>query len=156
MRAKEILASLSGVSIPIFGIQWQPALPEITIARHLIRELEDRRVLFRDYEAEGPQYCVSSVEHIRSALTDFLKKADESSELYKRLQKMRTACRKFCDEIQKRSVSSGALALQRSVLHRELFRLRSVIGLCVGELSVGYELDVDDELASIIPFKPRG
>jgi hypothetical protein len=155
MKAKEILASLSGVSIPIFGIQWQPAMPDITTARHLIRELENRRVLYREYESEGTQYCVSSVDQIRSVLTSALKNADEGSELYKRLQKMRAASRKFCDAVQASAVVSSSQAVQRSVLHRELIKLRQVVGLCVGELAIGYGLDVHDELALIIPFNPH-
>ena len=155
MKPSEILASLSGVSIPIFGIQWQPPVPEITIARHLIRELEDRRVLYREYEAEGAQYCVSSIDHIRSTLTHALKNADEGSELYERLQRMREAARKFCDAIQASSVESSSHAAQRSVLRRALFELRQIFGLCIGELAIGYGLDVHDEQATIIPFNTR-
>ena len=153
MKAKEVLASLTGISIPIFGIQWQPPVADIKIARDLIRELEDRRVLFREEENEGASYCVSSVDHIRSVLTASIKHSSEGSELYKRLQKMRNACRKFCDALQSPGMSTAAYAVQKSVLKRELIKLRSVFGLCVGELSVGYDLDVDDELATIIPFK---
>lgn len=153
MKAKEILASLSGVSIPIFGIQWQPAKADITIARHLIRELEDRRALYRDYEAEGASYCLSSVEDIRGYLTAAVKDASEGTELYKRIQKMRVACREFCDAIQSPAFVTSPNTVQRSLLHRHLFKLRSTFGLCIGELSIGYGLDVDDDLASIIPFK---
>lgn len=66
---------------------------------------------------------------------------------------MRTACRKFCDALQSPSMTSSTYVVQQSILKRELTKLRAVFGLAVGELSIGYDLDVDDELAVIIPFK---
>jgi len=68
---------------------------------------------------------------------------------------MRDAARKFCDAIQANSVESSSHAAQRSVLRRELFMLRQIFGLCIGELAIGYGLDVHDELATIIPFNTR-
>lgn len=43
MRFKEILARITGVSVPIFGIQWQPTTPQIKVVRDLMRELEDKK-----------------------------------------------------------------------------------------------------------------
>ena len=43
--------------------------------------------------------------------------------------------------------------IQRSVLSQEISRLKKVAGPTVGQLSIAYGVDVEDELASIIPFR---
>ncbi|MGE8397999.1 MAG: hypothetical protein ACN6NT_10385, partial [Comamonas sp.] len=62
MHFKEILASVTGVSTPIFGIQWKPLTAEVTIAKDILRELEDKRVLYRPHDMEDSMHCHSSVE----------------------------------------------------------------------------------------------
>jgi len=42
--------------------------------------------------------------------------------------------------------------MQRSLLSRELVKLRKVAGEAVAAIAIAYGLDVEDELASIIPF----
>ena len=61
MHYEEILSRLTGISVPLFGVQWNPPTSEVTIARRIIRFLEDRRVLYNDYELEIPNHCVQSV-----------------------------------------------------------------------------------------------
>lgn len=152
MHFKEILANLTGVSIPIFGIQWKPVTLDVTIARNLLRVLEDKRVLYRPHEMEGVLHCFNSVTVIRQELTDTLQQVDAHSPLNKPLQKARRSCREFCDIIGSPKFNSAAGPVQKSLLARELTKLRHIVGNAVGEIAIGYGLDVEDELASIIPF----
>ena len=99
MYFKEILARITGVSIPIFGIQWQPTTPQIKVARDLMRELEDKRVLYRAEDLEGAHHCVYSVMDMRQKLTMSMQQVDTDDPLYKQLQKIRRASRSFCDVI---------------------------------------------------------
>jgi hypothetical protein len=152
MKFEEILSSITGISVPIFGVQWQPPAPEVRIARDLIRELEDRRVLYRPYEMEGPQDCLGSVKDMRGNLTTALQRLTAEGPLLKQLQRLRRACRHFCDIIGSVGFSQAAKPVQRSLLTRELAKLRDTAGAVIGAIALSYGLNVDDELASIIPF----
>ena len=52
MTFKQILSRLTGISCPVFGIQWNPPEPEITVAQRVISFLEDRRVLYNPFDLE--------------------------------------------------------------------------------------------------------
>jgi hypothetical protein len=152
MHPKEILARITGISIPMFGIQWQPQPAEIATARDLLRYLEDRRVLYRPFEMENSQHCVSSVLDMRQALTQSLKDLSPQSQLYKRIQKIRRACRDFSDIVGAKKFDDAPLPVQNSILFRELERLRKTAGLAIAEVAIGFNLDVEDDLAAAIPF----
>ena len=152
MRFKEILARITGVSVPIFGIQWQPTTPQIKVARDLMRELEDKRVLYRSEDLEGAHHCVYSVMDMRQKLTMSMQQVDTDDPLYKQLQKIRRASRSFCDVIGSPKFDTLPAPVQTSLLNRELAKFRQVVGSAVGAISIAYGLDIEDELASIIPF----
>ena len=152
MHFKEILASVTGVSTPIFGIQWKPITAEITIAKDILRDLEDKRVLYRPHDLEDSSHCRSSVENIRAILTSALKQVGANGNMGKQLSKMRRACRDFCDIVGSPLFNSAAPPIQKSLLSRELSRLRNTIGSAIAAISISYGLDVEDDLASIIPF----
>lgn len=152
MKFKEILASITGVSVPIFGLQWQPPAPDVRIARDLLRELEDRRVLYRPYEMEGAQHCLGSVNDMRGSLTAAAQRLTSEGPLLKQLQKLRRASRDFCDIVGSTKFDQAPLPVQQSLLNRELARLRKTAGSVVGAIALSYGLNVEDELASIIPF----
>lgn len=153
MEYKKILKNITGISTPFFGIQWEPPVVESDVAREIIVFLEDRRVLYGPEEQEGPSYCRQSVEKIREMLTDRMPRVSSSSEINKLLGNLRTQCKRFCDEIGSPSFPNLAVPVQKSILKRELEKLRLVAGKVIGALSVSYGIDVEDELASIIPFK---
>lgn len=152
MKYKEILASITGFSVPVFGVQWQPPAPEVRVARDLLRELEDRRVLYRPYEMEGAQHCLASVNDMRGSLTSAAQRLTSEGPLLRQVQKLRRACRDFCDIIGSTKFGEAPLPVQQSLLNRELSKLRKTAGSVVGAIAVSYGLNVEDELASIIPF----
>lgn len=149
---KEILARCTGVSSPIFGVQWTAPVLDVQVARDLVKDLENRRVLFRPVDMEGPDHCLRSVEEIRETLTDALKKVDSSSPLDKQLRAMRKAGMHFCDKIGHPDFIKLEVVVQRSVLERELFALRTAFGKALSEIAIAHGLDVEDDLATIIPF----
>ena len=81
MKFKEILARLTGFSVPVFGVSWNPPEPEVQKARRVITQLEDRRVLCNASELEVPAHCVQSVIEIRRMLSAELETLDATSEL---------------------------------------------------------------------------
>jgi hypothetical protein len=58
MKFERILKNITGISTPIFGIQWNPPVVEINIAKDIILFLEDKRILFNpiDMEDENQVY----------------------------------------------------------------------------------------------------
>ena len=152
MKFLQILRSINGISCPIAGVQWTPPKSEQATAKALMVALEDRRVLYAPFQMEGHQYCRISVEQIRGFLTDALKDVDNKSPLYTTLQKGRRAARRFCNIVGSPAFDTQLYSIQKSILIRELTRLRFEFGVVVASLALSYELDVHDELASAIPF----
>jgi len=155
MDYKKITGRITGISVPLFGISWNPVDEEKRAARDLLHFLEDRRVLYYPNEREGADYCRQSVEEIRKELTRSLKSftSAKGAAVVKQVQKFRRACRAFCDVIGRPGFDREDPVIQRSVLSQEISRLKKVAGPTVGQLSIAYGVDVDDELASIIPFR---
>jgi len=69
VRFKEVLARVTGLSSPVFGVSWNPPEPEVQVARRVVTFLEDRRVLYVPSEMEVPEHCVQPVLEIRRFLT---------------------------------------------------------------------------------------
>lgn len=153
---KEILNRLTGISTPIFGVSWNPSEPERARAKRVIALLEDRRVLYVPGEMEVPEHCVHSVIEIRHFLTDELQ-ALQGGESEGSLRAMRATCRKFLEVVQRQDgydvVRFGAHQghFASWVFNGALGELRGVFGLHVARLAAAYCVDVEEDLASILP-----
>jgi len=158
VKFKEIVARLTGFSIPVFGVSWSPPAAEVTIARKVITFLEDRRVLYNPYDMEDPGHCISSVIEIRQFLTGELGNLTDRDALAGNLRAMRAACRKFLDlvddKIGARYGFGGRGLAHDWVFMSALGELRGVIGLHVAALAAQHGLDVEGDLAAILPEKP--
>jgi len=156
MTFKEILSRFTGFSTPIFGVSWNPPEPEVQLARRILTLLEDRRVLYNPYEWEVRDHCIHSVIEIRHLLSTELARLDASNELGQSLRAMRAACRKFLD-----TVGSGDQGHSRVGFHPSghaafqfdtaLGALRGVFGIHLARIATAYGLDIEDQLASILP-----
>lgn len=156
MRFREVVSRVTGLSVPIFGVQWNPPEAECSVARRAIAFLEDRRVLYVPSEMELPHHCVESVLRIREFLTAELGKLDSESEVAKSLRAMRAACRKFLGTVeadQGRIIQFGASNGHYAswIFNGAVGELRGVFGIHVAALAASHGLDVEDELASILP-----
>lgn len=136
---KEIAGRLTGFSIPIFGISWQPDESDVKIAKRVVSFLEDRRVLYSPYDWEVPHHCVSSVFEIRHMLTDEIGKISQKKELHNDLQLLRSACRKFLDEIQQYKINTdGPLhmsSLNGWIFYSAIGELRGTFGIYIYQKS---------------------
>src|SRR4051794_34059934 len=108
MNWQELLSRITGFSVPVFGVSWNPPEAERAVAKRVLAALEDKRVLYRLTEYEYPDACESSVNDIRGRLTDELGRLEADTELAKNLRAMRASCRSFLD-----SVQTGHLAVNR-------------------------------------------
>nr|WP_321526635.1 DUF6650 family protein [uncultured Cohaesibacter sp.] len=152
MKFERICKSITGLSCPIFGIQWNPPTIEADQAKNIVLFLEDKRVLFNPVCMEDAGHCAQSVINIRSELTKTLQTLPNDSKLAKSLKQMRKACQECSNKLGQPEFSKFDTPVQTSILERELFKLREKCGSSLAEIAVTYGLDVDDGLASIIPF----
>lgn len=155
MRFSDVISRITGIDTPVFGISWQPDESEVSIAGRVIAALEDRRVLYSPSEVEVPEHCVQSILHIRCLLTKEISSTKPDSPLNKHLRAMRAACRKFLDKIG--NCHEGIVMKARHggwaswVFISALGELRGVFGYHIAALASAYGLDVEDELAAILP-----
>ncbi len=94
---KEIASRITGISIPVFGVSWNPPEAERKIVRETFIFLEDRRDLYNDFAHELDHEVSQSVLEIRSELTAGLKRLLEGSEAVPCFKAMRAACREYLD-----------------------------------------------------------
>jgi hypothetical protein len=117
--------------------------------------LEDRRVLFVPSEMEAPDHCVQSVLEIRRFLTNELQALCGGGELEASLRAMRAACRKLMNTVGGRSdiiafgAHSGHWASWK--FNGALGELRGVFGIHIAQLAGAHGLDVEGDLATILP-----
>lgn len=156
MHYKNIMSHFTGISCPIFGVSWNPSIPEINIAKKIIVFLEDRRVLFNPYYLEVFEQCIDSVLEIRKFLTNILIELINSKELKEHVEAMRAACRKFLD---KTNDKHGAIHHNIYFPGRNngenffivLGDFRTELGFRIGLIAMMFGLDLNDELSSILP-----
>jgi len=154
MKFKEIASRLTGISIPIFGVSWNPPKAHVTVAKKVITFLEDKRVLYNPYHLEDPRHCIESINEIRQFLTVEIGELNDAEGLPQSLRAMRAACRKILDIIQSHNLDAlhgfqnGASSW---IFNSALGELRGVFGIHLASIATQHGLDMEDELAAILP-----
>lgn len=156
MNFIDIVSRLTGISTPVFGVSWTPLETERGVAQRVIAFLEDRRVLYSPSEVEVPRHCVHSVIEIRHSLTKELGTLDRNASIEQSLSAMRAACRKFLDTVQADERTFVRFGADRShyaswVFIAAIGELRGIFGVHLATLAVAYGLDVEAQLATILP-----
>lgn len=158
MRFKEVLSRITGISVPVFGIQWNPPKTKRAVAKRVLAFLEDRRVLYVPSEMEQPEHGVQSVLRIREFLTSELGQlVEDEGQLSQSLRAMRAACRKFLDTVGPQdgpAVRNGFHHGHHAswAFNQALGEMRGVFGIYVAILAAAYGLNVEGGLASILPI----
>lgn len=159
IAAKSLVSRLTGFSLPFFGVQWTPPADEREIIRGLLTALEDRRVLFVPDHLEVISQVTSSVLQIREVLTESLQALPENSRAAGSVRAMRAACRRFLEEP---AAEFRNLMRWHGARHPgdeegspsffvALGELRATFGTHIAALAYQYGLDVEADLASILP-----
>jgi len=146
-KFSELASRINGISIPIFGVSWQPPESERVIIRSLLVFLEDRRALYNPFAFEMEHEVARSVLEIRTTLTDVLQRLPESSNALQNIRAMRAACREYLDG----SRDENGMRWRHSGFLAHLGRLRTIFGYHIAQLAVMYGIDVEGELAKILP-----
>ncbi len=158
-HVNSITVTASPTDVPQVSVEWSLPKPENEIAQDVISFLEDKRVLYNDYELEVPSHCAESVIHIREYLTQQLQGMPNTLGLPAQLRMMRGACRTFLNKVQtgRHSIiwENGFEGGPESwTFCTALGELRSLIGVYVALLMAEYDLGVEGDLAKILPLHP--
>lgn len=155
MKFTELANKLTGISCPIFGISWNPTDTQRSIARRIIIFLEARRVLFGDYGDEALCQCIESVTKIKEYLSSELPAIDDNSELSTYIRSMRKSCNKFLSCFPQNKQDKCRYCKEGNQEYwyfvSTIGELRGVFGIMIGQIAKAYGLDVEDDLARIIP-----
>jgi hypothetical protein len=159
MNWKQIAAHFTGLSLPVFGVSWNPPKPEVQLAQRLVNFLEDRRVLYNPCEMEVPEHCIRSVVEIRLFLTELLGELPSRQGLPEHIRAMRAACRRFLDQLGDRFDGGRARRPEWgfgfALLGTALGELRATIGFHLGAIALMHGLSIDKGLAAILPPASR-
>ncbi len=146
---------ITGISTPIFGFQWaDPGPTQRDRVRHFILVLEDRRVLFNPGFLEVRSEVIHSLHQIREACTAALKDFGETDFAIVPIKAIRAACRRFQDDA---TLDFRLYTNARHYDHEDigffvaLGALRATIGQQVAMLAAYYDIEIEGELASVLP-----
>lgn len=144
---------LTGVSIPMGGVQWQKTVGDKQVARTVITFLEDRRLLFGDRHVEDEGHCIASALELRSFLTEQITRAKPGKELDGCLRSMRGACRKFLEAggPHGRHFHRSHFPYEADGFSLALGDLRTTIGFQLAIILSQYNLPIEPELQSVLP-----
>jgi len=160
---RDLASRITGFSVPIFGVSWNPPEPERNHIRRLIHFLEDRRVLFVPYHLEVVEEVNHSVGEIRQQLTATLQALPDASYAASSIKVMRRACREFMTgpreefrhiagwDDQQWDRRRGGRRDGGPAYFMALGELRALFGMHLAALALAYGIDVEPELAAIMP-----
>ncbi len=153
LKFKDIASQITGFSTPIFGVSWNPSKTEKAIAKSIVNFLEDKRVLYNPTELEIPDHCITSVIEIRHFLAEKADGLDDKSELLANIKTMRSACRKFLDSSQRlhRGLNFFHNSYDSWIFYSALGEMRGMFGLCLSQIIISFGLDIEKDLAAILP-----
>ena len=147
---------MTGGSVgPFGGAQWERKDDDREIARRVLNLLADRRMLWKDFSVEIEEHCLQSANLARQELGKHLDNPEISSELARRLQLLQRLFRDFVDEVGPAGAEwdRPLRPMGTDPLSVALGRLRGLVGVQIGELAAEYDLDVSEELATIVPHQ---
>jgi hypothetical protein len=164
-----IRSRLTGIGFLSISASWNPPVAQRTVVLRLFNFLENRRVLYVPAHFETPGDVDQSIIQIRNELTHILNDLPENSRASRRVRHLRTACRHFLEDAPP-DYRNLARALRddfdyvppaRWRDHGErgltpgyfvaLGELRATFGLQLSALAAEFEIDVEEDLASIFP-----
>lgn len=155
MKFKDIYLRITGISVPIGGIQWTPPVDQCRLAQQVLDRVADRRVLYVPLYRENEQACRSSALDLRQDMGVIVDASPPKSHVYNIAKAIQRASRTFMSKTDPLNFSSNdpATAIAtRAIFEGHLIRFRERVGTEIANAAVAYGLDIEDELAAIIRF----
>jgi hypothetical protein len=151
---------VSGGSFTILGVglSWERTPSDEAVARTVVVFLEDRRLLFGERHVEDEAHCVASALECRSFLTRQISAATPGKPLQATLKAMRAAFRQF---VERGGPHGRNFEHRRSTYEIDPFSLalgdlRTQVGEQLSRIAWRYDIEIDDELARILPPQDDG
>lgn len=150
-----IARRITGISMPLGGVQWaDPGPSDAEIMRRFVLFLEDRRVLYNAHDLEVVSQVETSVRAIREECTKTLQALSPGVFAATPLRLVRAAARRFHDDQHEefrffdehphvRGATPGFFAA--------LGAFRATVGLQVALLIAYYDIDIEGDLATVLP-----
>jgi hypothetical protein len=151
---------ITGISVPFGGLQWSdPGPSDAEIIRRFVLFLEDRRVLYNPDQLEVVSQVEHSIHEIRAECTKTLQALPPGAFAVTPLRAIREACRRFHD-----AQTEHFRFFERFLPQRDgspgffvaLGAYRATVGQQVALLAAHYDLDIEGDLASILPTLEAG
>ena len=133
------------------GIQFEPKDDDREVARRVLNNLGDRRMLWKDFTQEVEEHCVRSALEMRGQLGEQLNTRGISPDLAKQIQLLQGLLRSFIDEMEVEEDRHHWMRAGTDPLSVALGRLRALVGVQIGYLAARYGLEVPNDLAAIVP-----
>jgi len=148
-----VRVSGGSVSLLGFGLNWERTAGDETVARTVLTFLEDRRVLFGERHVEDEADCVASALECRRFLTGQIAAASPGGPLEATLKAMRAAFRQFVERGGPfgRNFQHARWGHEADPFSLALGDLRARVGEQIARVAWRYDLEIDDELARILP-----
>lgn len=158
VQSQSLASRLAGVSILGFGASWKAPEPERVVVRDVITSLEDRRALYSKAVWEQPDHVIQSIFQIRNELTNGLKRVGDKSPANDAFRIMRATCRNFLTLASTKALENSRGMMvghgrmwEQEEFFTELGKLRAVFGQQLAVLGFLYGIEIEEELASILP-----
>ncbi len=143
---------MTGFSAFGLGVEWEKVPGDEKVAHRVIAYLENRRLLFGSRHSKDQDHCVASAIEIRNYLTTELGLTKQGSSLSMSLRAIRAACRQFVEAGGPRGRNFlGDAPWDAGPFGLALGDLRTLVGWQVATIAGEYEIEVEPELAAIMP-----
>ena len=157
IKLAELTRRITGFSLPPgFGVQWNPPKSERDTVRALLTFLEDRRVLYDPFHLEVRDQVERSVLEIRQQCTETLAALPEGSPAIGAVRAIRGTCRRFLSspftDFRNLYTRDYGSFREEAGFFTALGECRALIGAQIALLAVRYEIELEADLASILPF----
>ena len=154
MIFKDLARHLTGLSVPWFGLQWTPPPDQTRIARKVLDTVANRRLFYAPDHVENEHACLGSANDLRDHLKQHMDESPPGSIVYQQTKNLQKAARLFVTELEALAHSTVPVphAIKASRFYNSLHHFRRTAGVCVASLAAAYGLDIDDELAAMVPF----
>ena len=161
VKFQSLAPRLAGVSFFGFGASWKAPEPDRVAVRDVLIELEDKRALYSKAVWEEPAHVIASLMKIRDVLTSGLKRVGDKSPARDAFGIMRAACREFLTlrsthAFENKRSMMNSREFESNIWKQEEFfmglgKLRQVFGQQIALLGHLYQIDIEAELAEILP-----
>lgn len=139
-----------------WSVQWEYLETNQDVARRVLVDLEDRRVLFMwRYEPDAacrrdPENCRRSVDEIRRLMTHELSRVEQGDDMDRALRAIRTAAREFVDQAGHKSIH---FRNDIESFWKALEELRSAVTPHIRSMALAYGVLVDPVFDEALPHQ---